>query len=245
MPPTAAILIIGNEILSGRTQDINLNFLAKELTGLGIRLAEARVIPDIESVIVETLNAVRRKYTYVFTTGGIGPTHDDITSECVAKAFGIPYGRHKEAEKLLLGFYKPEMINAARMKMADMPLTAELITNAVSVAPGFRVENVYVMAGVPNIMRAMWDGIKPTLQGGPPVRARTLVIGLGEGTVAEEFGALQKRYPEVDMGSYPFVRNNSFGTSLVLRSADTARLDAAFEELKTYIASLTQDYAEE
>jgi molybdenum cofactor synthesis domain-containing protein len=175
-PVTACLIIIGNEILSGRTVDANLPHIAKVLGQVGIRLAEARVVADDEAAIVDAVNTCRARHTYVFTTGGIGPTHDDITAACIAKAFGRPFGRNAEAERRLLAFYPPERVNEARMSMADMPEGVELIDNPVSVAPGFRIENVFVLAGVPKIMQAMLDLVLPKLEGGVKVHARAATI---------------------------------------------------------------------
>jgi molybdenum cofactor synthesis domain-containing protein len=231
---SACLIIIGNEILSGRTQDANLAYLAKELNELGIRMREVRVIPDDEAVIVETLNELRPRFDYVFTTGGIGPTHDDITSACVAKAFGLGFGRHPEAERRLRAYYPPEKLNDARLKMAETPEGAELIDNPVSVAPGFRVENVYVLPGVPSIMRAMFDGLRPSLRGGAPVRSRSITVYCPEGEVAKPLGEIQARHPEVEIGSYPFMRQDRFGTTLVFRSPDHGRIDEAAGELLAF-----------
>jgi molybdenum cofactor synthesis domain-containing protein len=231
---SACLIIIGNEILSGRTQDANLAYLAKELNELGIRMLEARVIPDDEAVIVQTLNELRPRYTYVFTTGGIGPTHDDITSACVAKAFGLPYGRNAEAERRLRAYYPPEKLNDARLKMAEMPEGAELIDNPVSVAPGFRVENVYVLPGVPSIMRAMFEGLRPSLRGGAPVRSRSITVYCPEGEVAKPLGEIQARYADVEIGSYPFMRQDRFGTTLVFRATEQMRIDEAAGELLAF-----------
>lgn len=229
-PVRAALVIIGNEILSGRTQDANLAFIAAELGSIGIRLHEARVVADDEADIVAALNALRQRYAYVFTTGGIGPTHDDITAACVAKAFGLPFGRNPEAERRLLAHYPPEKVNAARMRMADTPEGAELIDNPVSVAPGFRVENVYVLPGVPKIMQAMFHGLKARLKGGDAVRSRTIVTFAPEGEIAEPLGQIQDRCPTVEIGSYPFMRIGNPGTSLVFRGTDAAAIDAAVAE---------------
>jgi molybdenum cofactor synthesis domain-containing protein len=175
-PVTACLIIIGNEILSGRTVDANLPHVAKVLGQIGIRLAEARVVADDEAAIVDAVNACRARHTYVFTTGGIGPTHDDITAACIAKAFGRRLGRNPEDERRLLAFYPPERVNEARMSMADMPDGAELIDNPVSVAPGFRIENVFVLAGVPKIMQAMLDLVLPKLEGGVKIHARAATV---------------------------------------------------------------------
>jgi len=231
---TASLLIIGNEILSGRTQDANLAHIAKELNELGIRMREVRVVPDDEAEIVEALNALRASYDYVFTTGGIGPTHDDITSACVAKAFGLPFGRHPEAERRLRAYYPPEKLNEARLKMAETPQGAELIDNPVSVAPGFRVENVYVLPGVPSIMRAMFEGLRPSLRGGEPVRSRTVTVYAPEGEVARPLAEVHDRHPDVEIGSYPFMRQDRFGTSLVFRSTDEGRIASAVDEILAF-----------
>ena len=231
---TAALLIIGNEILSGRTVDANLPYLADFLGKIGIRLMEVRVVPDIEDEIVGAINTLRAKVDYLFTTGGIGPTHDDITAAAIAKAFGRKVIRHPEAERRLTEFYPPERRTEARMKMAEAPEGAELIDNPVSVAPGFIVENVHVMAGVPKIMQAMLDVLRPRLQGGALVHARTLVVFRGEGDMASSLGAIQDRFPSIDIGSYPFFRMDKPGTSIVFRSDDTSAIDAAFAELEAY-----------
>jgi molybdenum cofactor synthesis domain-containing protein len=232
---TAALVVIGNEVLSGRTQDANVQFLAAGLNDAGVRLMEARVIADIEDEIVETLNALRDKYDYVFTTGGIGPTHDDITSAAVAKAFGREFGRNAEAEAILRDHYRPEDITEARLTMADMPEGAELIDNPVSRAPGFRVENVIVMPGVPRIMQAMFDGYKHNLAGGDPVQSVTITVALPEGVMAESLGDLQDTHSGVDFGSYPFVRHGRVGTCLVARSSDEGLLAAAEGALRAMI----------
>lgn len=228
---TAALVIIGNEILSGRTQDANLAFLARELGEVGIQMREARVVPDDEKEIIAAVNELRRRYDHVFTTGGIGPTHDDITSASIAKALGRRYVRHPEAERRLLAYYPPEKVNAARMKMADTPEGAELIDNPVSVAPGFRVENVYVLPGIPSILQAMFEGLKPKLRGGAVVRSRTLTVFCPEGEIAKPLSDIQARHAMVEIGSYPFMRQDRFGTSLVFRGVDEAEITAAAEEL--------------
>ena len=228
---TACLVIIGNEILSGRTQDANLAFLARELGALGIRIREARVVPDEEDAIVEAVNAARTRHTYVFTTGGIGPTHDDITAACIAKAFGVPFTRHPEALRRLLAYYPPEKVNEARLRMADMPEGAELIDNPVSVAPGFRIGNVHVLPGVPSIMRAMFEGLRSSLRGGAPFTSRTITVYAPEGEIAGPLAEVQARHLDVEIGSYPFMRQDRFGASIVFRSADRGRIDAAAEEL--------------
>jgi molybdenum cofactor synthesis domain-containing protein len=232
------VIIIGNEILSGRTQDANLQYLAQKLNDWGVRLREARVIPDIEPVIVGAVNACRAAYDYVFTTGGIGPTHDDITAEAVAKAFGVGLVCHEETYRRMAAIYKPGEFNEARQKMCYLPEGAVPIENAVSIAPGFEIANVYVLAGVPSIMRAMVDTLRNRLTGGAPIQSRTVNVYLGEGVVAAGFAALQKRYPDIDMGSYPFYRAGRFGTSLVIRGIDTGSLDRALEELTGLVRGL-------
>jgi molybdenum cofactor synthesis domain-containing protein len=228
---TAALVIIGNEILSGRTQDANLAFLGRELNEAGIQLREVRVVPDDEAEIVAAVNACRARYDQVFTTGGIGPTHDDITSACVAKAVGRPLIRHPEAERRLRAYYPPEKLNEARLKMAETPEGAELIDNPVSVAPGFRVENVYVLPGVPSILQAMFAGLKPRLKGGAVVHSRTLTVFCPEGEIAAPLSRIQADHPGLEIGSYPFMRQDRFGTSLVFRGTDQAEIGRAVEAL--------------
>ncbi len=218
--PTACMILIGNEILSGRTQDKNLGYLANELGKMGIRMMEARVIADIEPVIIDTVNECRAKFTYVFTTGGIGPTHDDITSESIAKAFGVPVIRHPDAQRRLLLHYKPEDINEARMKMADVPEGAQLIDNPVSAAPGFYIENVFVMAGVPRIMQAMVDFIKPLLKGGQPMRSVTLEVERPEGDLAAFITQVQEAFSGIEIGVYPLIKQGMLATNIVLRGQD-------------------------
>ena len=235
---TAAVLIIGNEILSGRTQDQNLSYLATGLNSVGVTLREARVIPDIAPVIIATVNELRANYDYLFTTGGIGPTHDDITSECVAQAFGVPWTLHPEAHKIFLSHYKPGELNEARLRMAHTPEGAALIVNAVSRAPGFRMGNVFVMAGIPRVMQAMFDAVKHDLKGGRPMLSRTVSCHLPEGVIAKGLGEIQGRYSDLDIGSYPFYRRGEFGTSLVLRGRDEARLAAGTEEVIALVKGL-------
>ncbi|MBO1077591.1 competence/damage-inducible protein A [Roseomonas haemaphysalidis] len=241
--PTACLLIIGNEVLSGRTKDANLQFLGTRLGELGIPLREVRVIPDVPDVIVDTVNAVRARFTYVFTTGGIGPTHDDITAECIARAFGVPWEQHPEAMALMAADYArrdpPVEFNAARQRMATMPRGATLIANPVSVAPGFIIGNVHVMAGVPRIMQGMFEQLAPTLKGGTPVQMRAVhAHGLLEGRIAEELGQIQKRFPAVEIGSYPYYREAGGGVALVAKGTDVAALEAAVAEIAAFVAGL-------
>ena len=244
-PVTACLIIIGNEILSGRTVDANLAYIATRLGETGIRMAEARIVPDDETAIVEAVNACRARHSYVFTTGGIGPTHDDITAACVAKAFGRRYERNREAERRLLAYYPPERVNEARMSMADMPEGAELIDNPISVAPGFRLENVYVLPGVPKIMQAMLDGLLPRLRGGARVLSRAITVLAPEGDVAAAgLGDIQARFPALEIGSYPFWRPEGPGTTIVFRGTDQAQIDAAAAALLELAARLGADTRE-
>jgi molybdenum cofactor synthesis domain-containing protein len=243
--PTACLIIIGNEVLSGRTQDKNLAFIANGLNSAGIRLMEARVIPDIEETIVTCVNSCRRQFDTVFTTGGIGPTHDDITSESIAKAFGVKLIRHPEAKKILEAHYPPDQINEARMKMADIPEGATLIHNPVSAAPGYQIGNVYVMAGVPRIMQAMFDSIKHRLKGGAPMLSQTVAAFITEGTIAEDLGRIQTQFPTVEIGSYPFVRHQRLGTALVARSTDAEALSLCKLSLMTLFRKHTPEVWEE
>ncbi len=235
---TACLIVIGNEILSGRTRDANLQYLGQALDALGIRLAQARVIPDDEETIVATLNECRAAFDYVFTTGGIGPTHDDITAACVAKAFGVELVRDPRAEAMLRQHYRPEDVNAARLKMADVPHGATLIENPVSTAPGFQLDNVFVLPGVPRIMQAMFEGIKHRLAGGQAVLSMAIAAYIQEGVMAEHLRRLQDTYADIEIGSYPFVRDGKLGVSVVLRGTEGERLGAAADDVKTLIRAL-------
>jgi molybdenum cofactor synthesis domain-containing protein len=229
---TAALIIIGNEILSGRTQDANLAYVANGLNKSGVRLAEVRVVPDIDTKIIKAVNELRIENDYVFTTGGIGPTHDDITSHSIAAAFGVKVIRHPDAEKLLRDHYGAD-INDSRLKMAEVPEGSDLIPNPVSRAPGFRITNVHVLAGVPRIMKAQFDGVCLQLAGGKPVKSRSLVAHLAESVMAEELGKIQERYPSSDVGSYPFMRAGKSGTAIVVRDIEQVTVDAVIEEVRT------------
>jgi molybdenum cofactor synthesis domain-containing protein len=235
---TACVLIIGNEILSGRTQDENLAYLAKGLNEAGVRLREARVIPDDADTIVAAVNEVRAKFDYVFTTGGIGPTHDDITSACIARAFGVPLIVHPEARRLLESHYPPGGLNEARLRMARVPEGADLLPNPISRAPGFRIGNVYVLPGVPQIMQAIFSEARHRLAGGDKVLSRSVSCALSEGAIAKGLSELQDRYADVEIGSYPYFRRGDFGTTLVLRGTERARVEAAAEELRGLIRAL-------
>jgi molybdenum cofactor synthesis domain-containing protein len=235
---TAAVLIIGNEILSGRTKDANLPWLAERLNAIGIRVMEARVIADLPDAIIAAVNETRARFDYVFTTGGIGPTHDDITSECVARAFGLPLVLNEEARGRLLRHYPPGGLNEARLRMAHVPEGATLVDNPVSAAPGFQIGNVFVMAGIPAVMQAMFEGLRHRLAGGKPMLSRTVAAHVGEGVIARDLGALQARYEDLEIGSYPFVHQNRFGASFVIRGIDAGRIAACAEELEAIIRRL-------
>lgn len=238
---TAAVLLIGNEILSGRTKDANLNYIATELTAIGVRLLEARVVPDVPEAIIKGVNELRAAHDYLFTTGGIGPTHDDITSECVARAFGLPLIKNPRAVKLLTNHYGEANLTEARLRMAHMPEGATLIDNPISTAPGFQIRNVFVLAGVPAICRAMFDGLKGRLRTGDKVLSVTVSAHVGEGVIAKGLGELQARYLQLEIGSYPFFRQGRFGASFVLRGTDEAALKSAAEELRALIRGLGGD----
>ncbi len=231
--PTAAMLVIGDEILSGRTRDSNMHYLAGELTHRGIRLAEARMVADDHDAIVAALNAMRAAFDHVFTSGGIGPTHDDITADAVADAFGVGISHRTDAMDLLSAHYARSGLefNAARQRMARIPDGATLIDNPVSVAPGFTLGNVHVMAGVPKIFEAMVASVLPTLTGGAPLLSQSLRLMRGEGEIAQGFGQLAQDFPDLSMGSYPFQQNGAYGTNLVIRGTDPARIDAAMTRL--------------
>jgi molybdenum cofactor synthesis domain-containing protein len=231
--PTAAMLVIGDEILSGRTRDGNTHYLAGQLTGIGVRLMEVRVVPDDQAAIVAAVNALRAAYGTVFTSGGIGPTHDDITADAMAVAFGVAITHRADAMALLAAHYARAGLdfNDARQRMARIPEGAVLIDNPVSVAPGFTLGNVHVMAGVPNIFAAMVASVLPTLTGGEPLLSQSLRVMRGEGEIAGPFGALAAEYPDLSMGSYPFTQNGAMGTNLVIRGTDAGRIDAAMLRL--------------
>lgn len=228
---TAALVIIGNEVLSGRTQDANLQYIALGLNEVGVRLKEVRVVADDETAIIAAVNALRAAHAYVFTTGGIGPTHDDITAECIAKAFGVRLLRDPRAVECLLRQIRPENLNEARLRMANIPEGAELIDNPVSHAPGFRIGNVYVMAGVPKIMRAMFDGLRPDLKGGTRMVSKSVTIHMGEGAIAEALRLIQERRPEVEIGSYPFNNDGKYGTVIVTRGTDPSLVEAVARDV--------------
>ena len=231
----AAILIIGNEILSGRTQDTNTSTLATWLNSIGVKVEEVRVIPDVEKIIVETLNALRKKNNYVFTTGGIGPTHDDITAQSVAKAFGRKYEIHKEAYKILESYYKPGEFNEGRQKMIWMPENAELIYNPTSGAPGFSVENVFCLPGVPSILKSMLGGLKNRVVGGEPILSFTISLKTVESEIANSLTKVQDQNKDVEIGSYPFFHAGKLGVSIVLRSEKQSQIDTCNSQILKFI----------
>lgn len=239
--PSAACLLIGNELLSGRTQDKNFHYLAQQLMAHGIALCEARVVRDEEPAIVEAVNALRHSYTYVFTSGGIGPTHDDITSASIARAFGVPFGRNAEAEAILYEYYGDE-INDVRLSMADMPEAVKLIPNPVSAAPGFVKENVFVMAGVPRIFQAMVDHVRATLESGTPILSESITVHAPESRVANELKTLQEVHSDVEIGSYPFMRNGMIGTSLVVRGTEKNSISDALGAIRWMLDGLNITY---
>ena len=242
---TAGIIIIGNEVLSGRTKDINTSTLAKWLNLLGIEVKESRAIPDDESVIIKTVNNLKKKYNYIFTTGGIGPTHDDITAESISKAFNLEYGFHKEAYSILEKYYKPGEFNEGRQKMAKMPTKAKLILNPTSGAPGFYVENVFCLPGVPSILQSMIGGLNNVLIGGDPILNVTISLRTVESEIAKSITEIQNKNKDVEVGSYPFFKAGKLGVSIVLRSSNKNRLDQCKSEILEFIKSKNIEILEE
>ncbi len=239
--PTAAVLLIGNEILSGRTQDLNLRYIASKLSSIGVRLCECRVISDNRNAIIDALNTLRKSHTYVFTTGGIGPTHDDITAQCVADAFDVPLCQHPEAVRLLSDYFSRRNVeaNEARMRMANVPDGGVLIDNPVSVAPGFRIDNVFVMAGVPKIMQSMFENILPTLERGAALLSVSVVCNLPEGDLSAPLADLQEKYLSVDLGSYPGKHQTDIPqVALVGRGSDHQKLREVTVALQALVADL-------
>lgn len=236
---TACIIIIGNEILSGRTHDKNLPYIAEKLNEVGVRVMQAMVIPDIEDVIVETIQRVSPAFDYIFTTGGIGPTHDDITTAAIAKALGLPVVRNPEAEVALHAYYGEDRINEARLSMADVPQGASLIPNPVSIAPGFIIENIHVMAGVPSICRVMIDHIAPLLRGGSPMHSIALDVDVAEGDIADSVTEVQTRFATVEIGIYPRFAQGKLSSHIVLRAQDQAALEHAHTALTAAIKPWT------
>lgn len=238
LPPTAAVLVIGDEILSGRTQDTNTAYIAKFLGALGIDLCEARVVPDRQDEIVAALNALRSRYIYVFTTGGIGPTHDDITADAVATAFGVAIDYHPEVLAMLAARYRPGEFNDMRKRMARIPDGATLVKNSVSTAPGFQIGNVFVLAGVPMIMRAMLEDIEPRLERGAPVLVETVQTALPEGRLAAGLLRIQKDFPDLALGSYPYYREDGSGVQLVARGRDAETVENAARAVEKLVREL-------
>ena len=231
----AIIILIGNEILSGRTQDKNATFLSKWLNDLGVKVEEARIILDEQEAIVNCINEVRKKFKYVFTTGGIGPTHDDITSRSIAKAFKLSYGYNKEAYEILEKYYKPGEFNDGRKKMAKMPAKAALIYNPSSGAPGFIIENVYCLPGVPSILKSMLGELNNKIKGGKKILSRTISAQTVESEIAKSLEKVQNKFKKVEIGSYPFFRLGKIGVSLVIRSTDKKKIDDCYKEIVNFL----------
>ena len=231
----AAILIIGNEILSGRTQDTNTSTIATWLNSIGVRVGEVRVIPDIEKIIIDTINLLRKNYDYVFTTGGIGPTHDDITAQSVSKTFGLKYEIHKEAYKILEAYYKPGEFNEGRQKMVWMPEKANLILNPTSGAPGFSVENVFCLPGVPSILKSMLGSLKNKIVGGEPILSHTISLKTVESEIADSLTKVQDQNKDVEIGSYPFFHAGKLGVSIVIRSEDQSKIDNCNSQILEFV----------
>jgi molybdenum cofactor synthesis domain-containing protein len=236
---TAALLVIGDEILSGRTKDKNIGYIAEYLTGIGIDLREVRIVPDVKDEIVAAVNALRSRYAYLFTTGGIGPTHDDITADCIAEAFGVPIDVDERARAMMLERYRPEDLNEARLRMARIPHGADLIENPISRAPGFRLGNVIVMAGVPSIMQAMLDNVAKTLATGARMIIETIEAGgVPEGLYAAGLGEVAKTHESVSIGSYPSFGPSGFRNQIVVRGKDAPAVDAAAQAVRAMLVEL-------
>ena len=231
----AAIIIIGNEVLSGRTQDVNVTNISLWLNKLGVKLEEVRIIPDSEKSIVQTVNQIRKKFTYVFTTGGIGPTHDDITAKTIAKAFKLKYGKHKDAYKILEDYYGSKNFSDGRKKMAMMPTKASLILNPSSGAPGFIVDNVYCLPGVPSILKSMLGGLNNKIKGGKKIISRTISAQTVESEIAKSLEKVQNKFKKIDIGSYPFFRLGKIGVSIVIRSYDKKKIDVCYKEIVSFL----------
>ena len=232
----AAIIIIGNEILSGRTQDVNSSTIALWLNSLGVKVQEVRVIPDVEGVIVKTINVVRKKNNYVFTTGGIGPTHDDITAKSISKTFNVKYEVNKEAYKILESYYKPGEFNEGRQKMAWTPASAKLILNPTSGAPGFIVENIFCLPGVPSILKSMLGGLKNEISGGKPIISHTINLRTVESEIAKPLTSVQNSNKDVEIGSYPFFRAGKLGVSIVVRSENQTKIDDCNSKIMEFVS---------
>ena len=231
----AAIIIIGNEILSGRTQDVNVVHLSKWLNELGVKVEEVRVIPDSENVIINTVNELRKNFKYVFTTGGIGPTHDDITSKSIAKAFNITYGYHDEAYKILESYYEPSRFNEGRKKMAKLPAKATLILNPSSAAPGFILENVFCLPGVPSILKSMLGGLNNKIVGGEKILSETINLRTVESEISASLEEVQNKFRDIEIGSYPFFKQGQIGVSIVVRSTEKNKIDDCCKDIISFI----------
>jgi len=231
----AAIIVIGNEILSGRTQDVNVVILSKWLNELGVKVEEVRVIPDLEDTIVSTINETRKNFKYIFTTGGIGPTHDDITSKSVAKAFNVSHGYNKEAYEILEKYYKPGEFNDGRKKMAKTPDKASLIYNPSSGAPGFIIDNVYCLPGVPSILKSMVIGLSNKIVGGKKILSKTISVSTVESEIAKPLEDVQNKFHQVEIGSYPFFRSGKVGVSIVIRSTELNQIEDCTKQIKNFI----------
>ena len=231
----AAIIIIGNEILSGRTQDVNVVTISNWLNELGVKLDEVRVIPDIESSIIKTVKELKKNFNYIFTTGGIGPTHDDITSKSIAKAFNLSYGYHKQAYAILERYYGKTKFNEGRKKMAKMPTNALLILNPSSGAPGFIVDNVYCLPGVPSILKSMLGGLNNKIKGGKKILSKTISVQTVESEIANSLEKVQHKFKKVDIGSYPFFRLGKIGVSIVIRSSHKKKIDDCYKEIVSFL----------
>ena len=231
----AAIIIIGNEILSGRTHDTNTSTIALWLNSIGVKVQEVRLIPDIQEIIINTVNLLRKDNKYVFTTGGIGPTHDDITAESISKAFSLNYEIHKEAYKILKAYYKPGEFNEGRQKMVWMPKGAKLILNPTSGAPGFNVENVFCLPGVPSILKSMLGGLKNEIVGGEPILSHTISLRTVESEIANSLTAVQDNNKDVEIGSYPFFQAGKLGVSIVIRSEDKSKIDICSNQILDFV----------
>ena len=231
----AAIIIIGNEILSGRTQDVNVSTISKWLNDLGVKVEEVRIIPDIENSIIKTVKELKKKFNYVFTTGGIGPTHDDITSKSIAKAFNLSYGYHKEAYDILEKYYSKSKFNDGRKKMAKIPKKASLILNPSSGAPGFIVDNVYSLPGVPSILKSMLGGLNNKIKGGKKILNKTISVETVESEIAKPLEKVQDHFEHVEIGSYPFFRLGKIGVSIVIRSAKKKQIDDCHKQIVSFL----------
>ncbi len=231
----AAIIVIGNEILSGRTQDLNVSFLSKWLNELGVKVGEVRIIRDDEKTIVSCINEMKANFKYIFTTGGIGPTHDDITSKSIAKAFNLTYGFHKEAYAILEKYYKPGEFNEGRKKMAKIPLKAKLIYNPSSGAPGFIVKNVFCLPGVPSILKSMVLGLKNKIAGGKKILSKTITVNTVESEIAKSLAGVQNKYKNIEIGSYPFFKMGKVGVSIVLRSTKLEEIKKCSKQIISFI----------